>query len=85
MGSPVPENSAGASSEPKAGEAVGADDQVIWLAAEGSEAVRGGCPGARFGGNPRFGCGDGMPVRGNSPSMEDCCGAGGQAGGAAGA
>jgi|GEM_PF-2895109 len=70
------------SSEPKAG-VPGAEDQGIWLAAAGSEAVRGGCPGARFGGNPEFGCGEGMLVLGTSPSMGDCCGAGGHAGGAA--
>ena len=88
MGSPVPENPDGASGAPKEGMAPGdggAEDQGIWPAGAPNDAVRGGCPGARFGGKPVFDCGDSMPTCGISPSMGDCGGAGGQAGGPAGA
>ncbi len=68
----------------------GGEDQGVWPAGTLSVVLRGGCPGARFGGRPelkfspalRFDAG--MPGPGISPIMGDC-GAGGHAGAGAGA
>ena len=66
-----------------AGGAAGAEDHGAWPTGVLSVELRGGWPGARFGGNPVLGGGEGMFMPGISPIM-GACGAGGQAGAAAG-
>lgn len=65
--------------------AAGAAGEVAhggWLPGALSVALRGGWPGARFGGSPKPKFGEGMPIPGISP-MEGDGGVGGQAGGGA--
>ena len=62
----------------------GGEDQGAWPAGTLRVLLRGGWPGARFGGRPMFEMEGGMPVPTISPIIGDC-GAGGQAGDGGGA
>jgi len=83
LGSPAPENPADISEDGMAAGAAGAEDHGAWPPGVLSVELRGGWPGARFGGNPLLRLAEGMFMPGISPIM-GACGAGGQAGAGAG-